>query len=140
MVYVGIVVMILSLIFIFRRRRKKGPPKSPTRLRLNLCQVRYNKMAAVNVLAKWSKSVSTDVVAQELTVFVNDEVVDVVSLGADVELFEVENVPENSTLKVELVASDGVFKSAAAVATLAIGDLTAPEAPTNLTLEIPPKV
>lgn len=97
-------------------------------------------MAAVNVLAKWSKSVSTDVVAQELTVFVNDEVVDVVQLGADVEMFEVENVPERSTLKVELVASDGVFKSAAAVATLEVGDLTAPEAPTNLTLEIPPKV
>lgn len=97
-------------------------------------------MATVNVLAKWSKSVSADVVAQELSVFVNDELVDLVSLPADVEAFEVESVPENSVLKVELVASDGVFKSSAAVATLAIGDLTAPEAPTNLTLEIPPRV
>lgn len=140
MVYIGIVMVVIALCFIFRRRRKKLPPKSPTRLRLKLPHVRYLKMATVNVTATWVKSVSTDVVSQELVVFVNDEVHDVLTLDKDVETAVLEDIPERSALKVELFAFDGVFKSAPAVATLAVPDLVAPESPTNLVLAFPGSV
>lgn len=96
-------------------------------------------MATVNVVAKWTKSISADVVSQEVSVFHNGELVDLFALDANVEEVSIDDVPENTTLKVELVASDGVFKSSPAVAELVVGDLTAPDAPTNLTLEIAPK-
>lgn len=136
-IQVGIFFTVVFLVFLFRRRRKRLTPKAPTDLKLKFTDIRGANMATVNVTARWVKSVSTDVVSQELVVYVNDEIHDVLQLDKDVEVAVLEDIEERSELKVELFAFDGAFKSSPAVATLSIPDLVAPEAPTNLVLELP---
>jgi len=84
----------------------------------------------------WTPSVSDDVIKQFLKVSYVDggDVVDGV-LDPNVSEYSFD-VPEKSSIVCVLVSSDGTNKSAPAILTETVPDLTPPVAPTNFKLEI----
>lgn len=88
----------------------------------------------MKVKLSWVKSVSADVVNQELTSSLNNGIL-VETLGKDVEskLFD---LSEGDVLVVSLRASNGVKFSVPVSASFSVPVVVAPEAPTNLVFEV----
>ena len=90
-------------------------------------------MRTASVRLNWLKSVSTDVVKQNLFVNVNGEAVVSTDLAADVETHVFGRVRENDEVEVSLVAIDGAGNMSVPATlnfTAIFPDLTAPESPT----------
>lgn len=83
----------------------------------------------------WSLSVSNDVVSQRLILFENgSELLNTTLDKVTSEYFFVVN--EAAIVGVELKAYDGTYYSDPAIASFTVGDLTKPQPPTGLNIEI----
>ncbi len=91
-------------------------------------------MRKARVKFTWTPSVSPDVIKQVLNVNV-DGVDNINELTAFLNEFTVD-VTEEANVHAELYAHDGTNNSDAVVLDFAIGDLTAPLAPTGFSFEI----
>lgn len=87
------------------------------------------------VKLSWIKSVSPDVVSQELLIKQGEEEPVVVELAASIVEYKT-NVPEDTVVHVELLAYDGTFRSDVTTLDFEVGDLVKPEAPAALLYEI----
>ena len=115
-------------------------PSKPQKLRLVIW--RNKDMSTALVKFTWVKSASSDVVKQHLTVNVVGADAPVVSVDLDpaIEEFGPVELQEKSQVVVTLVANDGVYDSSPCTLTFTLGDLMAPEPPTNLEYSIVDKV
>jgi hypothetical protein len=104
-------------------------PVPPQELRF---LIKEFSMKVAKVKLFWNVSPSPDVVSQQLKV---SGVPEPITLEAFVNEFVV-NVPESTSVHVELTASDGTNVSEPVVLDFTIGDLTKPEPPTYLSYEI----
>jgi hypothetical protein len=90
-------------------------------------------MKVALVRLNWTKSVSSDVVEQKLTLQVGGSEATVERLSPEVETFGPIEIPEGSAVVASIVVNDGTFDSQATVLGFTIGDLTSPEPVTGLT-------
>lgn len=105
-------------------------PKPVTNLHVIIRSI-YMKEASIQL--NWTKSVTTKVVSQKLTLVVGTTPAQDLPLGPSVETYGPFDVPENTSVHVSLVANDGTFDSDPCVVDFTVGSLTPPAAPTNLT-------
>jgi hypothetical protein len=103
-----------------------GPPMPPTDLKYE----RINDMKQVSIKLFWEPSISSDVVDQQLEIYVGGELVVSKSLLPEISSYEPLVLDAHDTVLAKVRAYDGLFYSPWAVLEFVLPDLDAPLPPT----------
>ena len=118
---------LLQLVWKMVRDRFLNPaPSAPTNLDWSITD-----MKKANILLKWKRSVSKDVVKQYIRVYINEDYIDTI-ISPKAQSFQIENLAEGDRIYVELSAFDGTYQSEKATLDFIIPDLSVPAPPTLL--------